>query len=36
MLTEEKNTLIRTSFWEDCYENFMLKEEFEMSGMNFF
>lgn len=35
MLTDEKNTLIRTSFWEDCYENFMLKEEFEMEGLNF-
>lgn len=34
MLNEKKNTLVRTSKWEDTYENFLLKENFVLKGNN--
>ena len=32
MLNEKRNWLVRTSMWEDSYENFMLKEQFQKNG----
>lgn len=32
MLTEKKNVLVKTSLWEDSYENFLLKENFLFHG----
>lgn len=33
ILNEKKNWLVRTSMWEDSYENFMLKEHFQKDGL---
>ena len=35
MLNEQKNTLVKSSLWEDSYENFMLKNEFLVNGKNY-
>lgn len=32
MLNEKKNFLVKTSFWEDVYENFVLKETLKYRG----
>lgn len=32
MLNEKENTLVRTSMWEDVYENFIFKEEIIFKG----
>ena len=32
ILNEKENTLVRTSLWEDVYENFLLKENFKYQG----
>ena len=33
MLNEEENTLVKTSKWDDVYENFFLKENFHINGV---
>lgn len=35
ILNEKQNTMVRTSLWEDCYENFMMKNEFIVNGNNY-
>lgn len=33
MLNDEENILVKTSKWDDVYENFFLKENFHINGV---